>query len=135
MQRVYIVHMTRDSVSGAKHCRALLDLLSEMAACEGDEQLLVAAKVVAALAIAALDGDKLCSAMRCARLTFCSAAGGTTCVSLAAKGAIAGVVAAADPKDCGSRRSGIMLLVASAFFSSMSECAKVRLPLTATAFA
>ena len=60
---MYIVHVTRDSVSGAKHCRALLDLLSEMGACEGDEQLLVAAKVVAALALAALDGDKPCSAM------------------------------------------------------------------------
>ena len=64
-------------------------------------------------------------------VTFCSAAGGATCVSLAAKGAIAGVVqagGAADLKDAGSMR-GIMQLVSSAFFSSMSECAKVWLPL------
>jgi hypothetical protein len=46
----------RDAAAGAKHCVAVLDLISEMQGGEGGEQQALAAKAVCVLALAALDG-------------------------------------------------------------------------------
>jgi hypothetical protein len=45
-----------DAVAGAKHCAALLDLISEMNGVNGEEHEAIAGKAVCVLALAALDG-------------------------------------------------------------------------------
>ena len=57
-----------DAAAGAKHCAALLDLMSEMQGGEGGEQQALASKAVCVLALAALDGTALGAA-----LLFCDA--------------------------------------------------------------
>jgi hypothetical protein len=116
----------RDATAGAKHCAALLDLISEMLGGEGGELQALAAKAVCVLALAALDGILAAACgVRCFSTATChSAVGAVTCAAFAAKGSINAVVEAGKS----GSSSLIMQLACSAFFSSMSNASKVRAP-------